>query len=299
MPSDDAIPCGHNFARALTAAVEQRGLTLQRLNARLHRAGAGVSVATLSYWQTGRSLPTRSRSQRTLDALEDVLGMPSGTLVDLVTVDRRERRPYAAGPWDLFAQFPAIAEIVAEMGLCREALTRIAVHDRLHIDADRRSDRETSRQVLRAKRSRIARWPIAYIQDGEGVAAPQLEARSGCRIGETITVPQQRLTVAEVILPRLLERGELAVIDLLVHWDRGSDTSRRLQRRCTDPTREVITEVQFHRDTLPRRVVGYQGIAPRDEVTDDQTDTSVLDGLAQRVVVDVPPGVQGLRWEWD
>ena len=40
---------------------------------RLDAAGVPVSIATLSYWQSGRSLPTRSRSYHTLVELERIL----------------------------------------------------------------------------------------------------------------------------------------------------------------------------------------------------------------------------------
>ena len=51
-----------SFAEVLTAAIQGRGLSLERIRARLDAAGVPVSIATLSYWQSGRSLPTRSRS---------------------------------------------------------------------------------------------------------------------------------------------------------------------------------------------------------------------------------------------
>jgi len=50
------------FARNLRAAIDASGLGLERLSHRLRERGPGLSVATLSYSQSGRSIPTRRSS---------------------------------------------------------------------------------------------------------------------------------------------------------------------------------------------------------------------------------------------
>ena len=57
--SPRTAPDPTSFADALTTAIQQRGLSLERIRARLAKAEVPVSTATLSYWQSGRSLPTR------------------------------------------------------------------------------------------------------------------------------------------------------------------------------------------------------------------------------------------------
>ena len=49
-----------DFASVLGRAIRERGLTLESIRRRLEQQGVTVSVATLSYWQNGRSHPTRS-----------------------------------------------------------------------------------------------------------------------------------------------------------------------------------------------------------------------------------------------
>ena len=56
------------FATALRAAVQARGLGLERIQERLRAEGVAVSLATLSYWQSGRSRPARRESLVTLAA---------------------------------------------------------------------------------------------------------------------------------------------------------------------------------------------------------------------------------------
>lgn len=73
-----------HFSHVFRSAVRARGLTLDRIRVRLAAAGTPVSNATLSYWQSGRSLPTRRTSLRTLAELEHILRVEPGTLTQPV-----------------------------------------------------------------------------------------------------------------------------------------------------------------------------------------------------------------------
>lgn len=294
---ESATP-GRRFATALSEAISQRGLSLERLHSRLDEAGVAVSVASLSYWQTGRSLPRRVSSQATLNVLERLLELDRDSLSALVVQDRRQRYPDGRHEWQSFVQSDEVARLVREMGLRRDNFSRLSVHDRLHIGADRIEKFENSRQILRAERTNIQSWPISYVQDADKEAYPSIEAVSGCTIGEVANLPDKQILVAEIVLPRPLQRGEAWMIELRVTWGQTRQQSSRLNRRCPEHTREVISEVLFDTTTLPRRVVGFAGATTCD-CTDDPVDTPVFDGLAQRVRFDVPVGIQGLRWEWD
>ena len=69
---------GFHFAGALRDAIQARGLGLERIQERLRAEGFSVSLATLSYWQTGRSRPERRESLAALAELEKILGGPAG-----------------------------------------------------------------------------------------------------------------------------------------------------------------------------------------------------------------------------
>lgn len=68
------------FAEAFSAAVARRGRTLSWIQQRLADSGFKVSVATLSYWQSGRSEPGRRTSLGAIEVLEDVLEVPRDSL---------------------------------------------------------------------------------------------------------------------------------------------------------------------------------------------------------------------------
>ncbi|GAA4536868.1 transcriptional regulator [Amycolatopsis samaneae] len=72
------------FAEALRAAIRARGLGLERIRYRLRGKGTSLSLATLSHWQSGRCRPERSESLRALRNLEEILGVPAGSLIRLL-----------------------------------------------------------------------------------------------------------------------------------------------------------------------------------------------------------------------
>ncbi len=65
-----------SFADVLRLAIDARGLSLERITDHLAGRGVSVSAATLSYWQSGRSVPGRKSSLAALPHLEAVLGLP-------------------------------------------------------------------------------------------------------------------------------------------------------------------------------------------------------------------------------
>lgn len=85
------------FELALATAIDQSGLTLDRLCERLAERGVVVSRATLSYWREGRSRPERARSLDAVSGLEAVLGLPPSSLLMLLG-PRRPRGRWIAHP---------------------------------------------------------------------------------------------------------------------------------------------------------------------------------------------------------
>jgi hypothetical protein len=80
MPTRTETP----FPRALDQAIASSGLSLDRVRARLARHGVQVSIATLSYWRSGRSRPERRDSLRAVRILEEQFGLSPGSLTELL-----------------------------------------------------------------------------------------------------------------------------------------------------------------------------------------------------------------------
>ena len=280
--------------------MQARGLSLDRIRARLEAAGVPVSNATLSYWQSGRSLPTRARSLRTLVELEAVLQLEPGTLIQLIrTADGRTRHQVFA--WQTVVPSGEQAEqILSEMGLqVSGRISRASVHDTLTLDAERCETSMLTRQVLRAERSGVQAFPVVYQQEGDEAGAPEIEAIFGCRVGNVMELPEQRLMVAEMILPRPLQRGELALTEHLVAIKPAP--SDLMTRSIVDQVREVVMAIQFHPQAVPTSVEAFvlSSINDPDAPETDVAPVPVLDNQVQIVKLDAAPGVHGLRWTWD
>ena len=69
------------FAQTFAAAVAASGMSLDAIRRALADQGHQLSVATLSYWRSGRRRPERSSSLAALEDLEGVLGVEPGTLM--------------------------------------------------------------------------------------------------------------------------------------------------------------------------------------------------------------------------
>ncbi|MFD0630293.1 multiprotein-bridging factor 1 family protein [Catenulispora yoronensis] len=96
-PANAALRTGP-FAEALRAAITARGLSLDSLQRRLSDRGVRVGTATLSCWQNGRRRPERPDSLRAVSALEEILGLPGGSLLVLLGPPRPAATASACPP---------------------------------------------------------------------------------------------------------------------------------------------------------------------------------------------------------
>ncbi|MDO5534654.1 MAG: hypothetical protein Q4F65_08390 [Propionibacteriaceae bacterium] len=287
------------FADVLTAAIQARGLSLERLRARLEAGGVPVSIATLSYWQSGRSLPTRARSYHTLVELEKILNLEPGHLTRHThTADGRTRRELFE--WQRVVPLGELStQIIADLGIDMQGqLTRVTVQDLLEVDADRAETSIEVRVVWRAERQGLHRW--AVVNEADTADSEQaIEPLFGCSLGEVVEVPERNLLVAEMVAPRPLQRGELFTCAYRLSFGTGQDESFRLLRAISDPVKALSLAVRFAPSSLPTRV--HAGIQA--EMEDDQPTTTIPVPLArneaQFVWTDAKPGVYSLHWDWD
>ena len=290
------------FAQVLSKAVQARGLSLDRIRARLEVAGVPVSNATLSYWQSGRSLPSRARSLRTLVELESILDLELGTLIELIrSADGRTK--HQLFPWQTVIPGESVAErIINELGIdVAGRISRVAIHDTVTVGENRAEQTQLTRLVLRAERSGTQSWPVVLQQDAADQAVtPEVEAVFGCRVGRVVEVPERQLTVCEMLLPRPLQRGELISTEYLVTWAPTDEPSFRLVRACPEPLREIVLGVQFHPKALPSLVTTFARHSLEHSVEHEPPSHPVMmdEAQAQVVKLDVQPGVYGLHWSW-
>lgn len=290
-----------DFAGALRQAVQASGLTLERIRHRLGQRGLPVSVATLSYWQRGRSRP---RSRAVVAALEEVLGVAAGTLTG--PLDTTE--PGAAGPGqaapgrlergrspaELWPDPDLYAQVVGELDRSGEhRLERLSTHDVHLLGADRRPRGLAVRNVLRAAGDDVDRVVCVH-PSGEGAELTTLRYCRPGRVRES-----GGLLAFELVFDRVLAAGDTAVIEYELRLPGGGPAADHYDRRFPRPVRDYLAIVQFHPETYPARCYGFSQETRhgRHERLDELwIGTS---GSAHLAMADVRHGILGIEWEWD
>ena len=279
----------------LRTAIADRGLSLDRVRHHLKQHGHDLSVATLSYWQSGRSRPDRASSLAALGSLEEILQVPRGSLAALLPA--RARRPGAANPPDsgvgtLFDTGRLIDAIVEQLGIVWDDLERVALHEHVTLRADRTVGSHLIRETMRATRDGVDRFVVFYGDDPIGT--PYIMAHGNCRLGRVVEHPELGLVVAELLLPQPLAMGDCVLVDYEYAIAGPAPVWDGWERGLRQPQREVLLEIEFAPEALPS-AVGMR-LAQGE---DDRSRPVALNGnLLSVLLLDVGRGLIRLSWTW-
>lgn len=301
------------FAGALRQAVQASGLTLERIRHRLCRRGLTVSVATLSYWQRGRSRP---RSREVVVALEEILQVPPGTLTELLDYPAPTAPAVRSGPVagpagaaerlrrarELWPDPERYAWLVGQLDRSGDhRLERLSIHDVYRLDESGRSWTLSVRTVLRAAGDDIDRVVCVHqVAGGEAAAAPGaggggLASVRYCRPGRIRA--GGGMMAFELVFDRVLSAGDTAVVEYELGPVAGP-ASDSYDRRFSHPVHDYVAIIQFDGDRLPARCYGFtaeSSHAPRQRLGELWVGTS---GSANIAVGAVRRGIVGIEWEW-
>ena len=311
---DDTDSTGHGsltqllttgpFPEALRAAIKASRLSLDRIQHRLALRGVTISVATLSYWQSGRRRPERPESLEALRHLESVLGVPQSGLSALLGPPRprgRRCRPTTMMPIDaLWARRERVANLLSKVDTSSDLkLGRISQHDRIEISADGGQKSVWVRQILRAEQDGPDRWALVF-ETEESDVLPEIVNVRNCHLGRIARDHEANIMVAEMMFERPLTRGETLSMEYQLvfpegHAPKGNNTFARKFRL---PVREYVIEVRFDEANLPSRVQQYS--VPAGDETPSRRRNLTVDsgGGVHAVALGFGPGVFGIRWEW-
>ncbi|XVV07042.1 XRE family transcriptional regulator [Actinosynnema sp. CA-248983] len=290
------------FAGALRAAIAERGLGLERIREHLAQHGVKVSLATLSYWQSGRSRPERRSSLAAIGLLEEVLDLPTGYLASLLGPPRPRGRwpkrvPDEPVPVSALWSRPETVEWAVrrvDTGW-DEQLTRLSQHDFVTVGADRAEHVVRSRHVLRAEADGADRWVVIVGTEQPGRPLPVLRPVRHCSVGRAVSRAEVGVVCAELLFDRALRRGESIVIEHELVCCPGevvTDCGRKFRL----PVREYVLEVAFDPAVRPVSCEQYRRVDGRPEtVLPAEIDAS---GSLLGVALDLAPGSYGFRWQW-
>lgn len=286
-----------DFPVAFRTAVKRSGRSLESLRRRLDERGTAVSIATLSYWQSGRSQPQRAGSLEAVAHLEEILGVPRGHLLGRLGPRRRP------GP---ARELPRAAALPVELALASRAMEQLGfgahlelvdltVHDTLDVDASGVPRVRTIRNVVRAMRDGAQRLPALLATTQPSGERATFTAVSGCRVGRTISHDAEGVFAAEIILERALRVDETAAAEHRVTLPLDLDPDQSIEYLLQHRVTELMIWVRFHPDKLPRTVETFS-------VVDGVTSSSLLrlgsSTSAQHVMHRVGPGRVGIRWSF-
>lgn len=291
------------FEQALRAAIRARGLGLTRIHDRLRRQGFSVSLATLSYWQSGRSRPERRESLAALTQLEQVLEVPADALRSLLGPPRPRGRwfgkpPVNPGIAEWWPDQAAVDDAVHEVDTrWDERLTRLSQHDLVRVGPNREELSFVSRQVLRAEEDGADRWVVIMHLDEHDRPLPLIRPRKHCRLGRVVPRPADGLLVTELLFDRPLARGETIITEHELINRAPYPLATNYERKFRLPVREFVVEVCFDPAAVPVRCVRYsrlEGQAERakDAIVDDSHSTHAI-------ALNFGPGCYGFRWDWE
>ncbi|WP_410659291.1 XRE family transcriptional regulator [Amycolatopsis sp. lyj-112] len=204
------------FHRALSEAVDHRGLSLSRIRAHLASRGVSVAESTLSYWQRGLRHPSTPRSLTVVRALESVLGLPSDSLVVLIgprhrlsgESDHRPSLPELRRSWsETCALLDELSDSPGAEGNAK--LDVVTVIDVLTLTAQGRVEKITSTMVVRARQSGADGFVVTHQdEDGTEMEGTSVFAVDGCRLGRVRRNTPSAGMVFELLFDRGLTEGE-------------------------------------------------------------------------------------------
>ncbi|GAA4529309.1 helix-turn-helix transcriptional regulator [Brachybacterium paraconglomeratum] len=290
---------GERFASALRESIEQSGLSLTAISQRLRARHRPVSVATLSNWQSGRSLPGGVQSLGVVAALEELLGKAPDDLADLVGAPRPRGRSFRPASFvGRTGRREVFHRALDELGF--DAPQQYA-HERVFqqhvvIDSSRDVQRFDYRLTVRALESGVCRLPAVHLlEPTEPNVAPEFIPLEGCTVGRRVVWPEHRAYGVELKVDGVLDAGQVATLAYRVEMKAAATDLTSAMYSVPRPANDVLLEVEFRGDRKPIGCERYRRTDAGESVTSVRLDRR---GRFQVSDARFGPGTFGLRWEW-
>ncbi|MET9960786.1 hypothetical protein ABZ128_17345 [Streptomyces sp. NPDC006326] len=293
------------FHLALRAALTARGLPLHRVQHRLAARGIKVGVTSLSYWQQGARRPRRPESLRAVRALEQILELPTGTLLRLLTAPAAGAGPEAVRPPSrsyraLISVGAAVEELLAGMDLPADGgLHTVGHHERVRIGGAGELLGRESQHVVRAHRDGVDRYLAVHHGDpGCDPARVRVRAHENCRTGRVRWHREAEVLVAELLFDARLRAGDTYLFGYGFEDGTGGRSTEYV-RGFSYTGGQYVLQVRFDEAALPVRCRRFSRSGP---------------GAPPRGIADLTPsgrhravhlveptvrrGILGIAWDW-
>jgi hypothetical protein len=245
-------PGEQTLGEVLTAALARRRMSLTHLQARLHDRGYAVSMASLSYWRSGKRRPESAESLDALSEIEAILDLPAGRLRDARGPSRRPG-PRLLSVADVVPADVPVDDALTALDLAdwSEHLVEEAVHIAADVDENGAMVRSTCRMMLRAVTDGAQHYPL-YVFAGQPVPEPlRLEHVAGASVTGHVEEDTVGLSMWRLTLPRPLQAGETALIESTVHLAGGVDAGDEWIHHTVRRLNELTVWVRFDERRVP------------------------------------------------
>lgn len=303
------------FDHALLLAVRMKGLKLAALERRLAQRGHIVARSTLSYWQQGQRQPERPESRAAVAALEEILGLPDGSLTRLIGAPKPRGRWIGYRPggreWSEMWEDAAAVQQVLQTGSRREnsKLEDVSVYESFAIGADRAKRWNYTQALVRARESGADRNVLLYRANSDiDVARIELTAVDNCRQGRVRRLPEAHLVAFEIMLGRSLQEGQTHLfsyrINLPAPTESPASTSTASSedtitgRVFRNPIHSYVLQGEFDPAMLPVRCFWVRRARQGSPEFRMQELTLTSQNHAHFSLESAAPAAHGLRWEW-
>ncbi|MFD9337008.1 hypothetical protein ACFWBF_21785 [Streptomyces sp. NPDC060028] len=295
------------FHLALRAALTARGLPLHRVQHRLAARGIKVGVTSLSYWQQGARRPRRPESLKAVQALEQILELPDGTLLRLLAAPeataagpeagRPSARPYRA----LISVGAAVEELLVGMELPADGgLHTVGHQERVRIGPAGQLLGRASQHVVRAHRDGIDRYVAVHHGDpGCDPARVRVRADENCRTGRVRWHREAGVVVAELLFDARLRAGDTYVFGYGFEDGTGGRSAEYV-RGFAYTGGQYVLQVRFDEAALPVRCRRFSRTAPG--APPGQVSDLTPSGRHRAVHLVEPcvgRGILGIAWDWE
>ncbi|MBR6460107.1 MAG: hypothetical protein IKS49_08185 [Actinomycetaceae bacterium] len=209
------------FSTILTQAIASSGLSLTDIVNKLDQQGLTLSAASLSYWKTGKTLPTRKTSRPILEAIEDICSLAPGTLFEAAQSDSNANRgrhipastSKARIPDNTHTQVPRESEdLESDIDWSYEAEREILI-DSFHISPDFMTIQGEITILARITHPSYSHLHISsYLSADEGEFADNetgLRYIEGAAIGDVIRHKNSKSLTVRLDLPEESKVGDL------------------------------------------------------------------------------------------
>ncbi|WP_410593701.1 XRE family transcriptional regulator [Amycolatopsis sp. lyj-23] len=292
-------PSPGSFAVTLDAAIDESGLSLDRLQHHLAARGVRLSRSALSYWRRGRSQPERETSMVAVTHLESVLGLEAGTLTSRLG-PKAPRGRWLGEPTGRIERgrlWPQLRAFAGELKPPPDGqLVFWSIHDRMLLDEHGGERALQVRMVAEAAVDGVDRLMTYYQADSFLTAEPRYHYVRSARLGQVCVDRETGMVAGELRLTHPLALGAVTVVEYEIRFPPGPPIDH-YHRRFTRPITEYVCQVGFG----PREPRSIRSFEQRGLGGPEHPGTPLSAGgtrTATLALRDVRPGIYGTGWRW-